>query len=155
MVQPVERLRQLRVSGSPSFDFIIAASALGAGGVTGFDLKEATPTGEKAKVAAKWIPLDSITISNPSSQALRIEIGAHTKNCPANNVKTYDNIAYTGFRVTNLDAANANTAAITFTCWREPLTEDSQLRQESGQRLVIGSLPSIFKNLPRKLLRGW
>lgn len=121
-----DRANRLLLTGSPTFNQQNTAQ-IAASGILDieFDLQ--------TKAEQKYLPFDSITISNTSASDIKVNAGQHVLVVPANSTRTKTVIAYRRLRITSLDAVNAIAANKLFIAtWREPVTEDRATRVKAG-----------------------
>ncbi len=134
----MDRAMRVSVEGSPSFYYTNAQIA--ASGKAAFDME--FDVDQKGQLPAKYLPLDTISISNESTSTIRVDVGAHIVIAPGNSVKIKTNISFRSWEITNLDSSNAITAGkINISVWKEALTNDELIRRKSYGSPMVSLIP--------------
>lgn len=118
-----ERQKRILAEGSPTFE-IKNSSAISAGGIW---MTELDVNGSQYQ---KYLPFDTITIQNNSSQNITVKVGVHTITVLANTSIIKNNLAFRRIEVTNDGSASINANEISIRFQVEPITEDKRLQME-------------------------
>jgi len=119
-----DRKKRILLEGSPQFDNI-NTSALTASGQWFIDYDVI------GQVSQKYLPLDAFSISNMSTQTLKLTVGASVFYIPANSNFAKDSgIWFRNFIIENLGTSDIAENLIAIRSYRKPIDNDELSRRQ-------------------------